>query len=285
MYRRAGAGLDAATKARLAEIAQRLATLGTSFSQNVLADEQDYTLTLETEDDLAGLPDFVRAAAQAAASRARHDRQARHHAVALQRRAVPAILRPPRPAREGVPRLDRARRPGRRDRQQGGDRRDGGAARRARQAARLRDLCALPARRRHGEDAGRGARPARSGLGAGARRRARRPRRHAGAGAAGGRQLHDRAVGLALLRREAAQGPLRHRRGDGEAVLPASPHHRCGVLHRLQAVRPDLRAPQGRRDLASRRDGVGGDRAGRPSPRPVLRRLLRASSPSARAPG
>ena len=60
MYKRAGAGLDVATKARLAEIAQRLATLGTSFSQNVLADEQDYTLTLESEEDLAGLPDFVR---------------------------------------------------------------------------------------------------------------------------------------------------------------------------------------------------------------------------------
>ena len=40
MYRRAGAGLDAATKKRLAEIAERLAVLGTTFSQNVLADEQ-----------------------------------------------------------------------------------------------------------------------------------------------------------------------------------------------------------------------------------------------------
>ena len=48
MYKRAGAGLDATTKKRLAEIAERLAMLGTSFSQNVLADEQGYTLTLET---------------------------------------------------------------------------------------------------------------------------------------------------------------------------------------------------------------------------------------------
>jgi peptidyl-dipeptidase Dcp len=68
MYKRAGAGLDAATKKRLAEIAERLAVLGTTFSQNVLADEQDYTLTLESEDDLAGLPDFVRAAARSAAA-------------------------------------------------------------------------------------------------------------------------------------------------------------------------------------------------------------------------
>ncbi len=68
MYRRAGAGLDATTKQRLAKIAERLATLGTTFSQNLLADEQAYTLTLETEADLAGLPDFVRAAARAAAA-------------------------------------------------------------------------------------------------------------------------------------------------------------------------------------------------------------------------
>mgnify|MGYP003346781185 CR=1 FL=1 len=38
---------------------------GTQFSQNILADEQSYTLVLETEADLAGLPDFVRAAARA----------------------------------------------------------------------------------------------------------------------------------------------------------------------------------------------------------------------------
>ena len=34
----------------------------------MLADEQAYTLVLESEDDLAGLPDFVRAAARAAAN-------------------------------------------------------------------------------------------------------------------------------------------------------------------------------------------------------------------------
>src|SRR5437660_9796625 len=64
---RAGAALDAVTKARLADINARLATLGTTFSQNVLADEQSYTLILDGEEDLAGLPDFVRAAARAAA--------------------------------------------------------------------------------------------------------------------------------------------------------------------------------------------------------------------------
>jgi peptidyl-dipeptidase Dcp len=66
-FRRAGAHLDAATKQRLAAISERLAVLGTAFSQNVLADEQDYILPLENEADLAGLPDFVRAAARNAA--------------------------------------------------------------------------------------------------------------------------------------------------------------------------------------------------------------------------
>src|SRR5262249_14274622 len=64
---RAGAALDAAAKARLADINARLATLGTAFSQNVLADEQSFTLALDGEEDLAGLPDFVRTAARAAA--------------------------------------------------------------------------------------------------------------------------------------------------------------------------------------------------------------------------
>jgi peptidyl-dipeptidase Dcp len=64
---RAGAGLNAAAKARLAGINVRLAMLGTTFSQNVLADEQSFTLVLDGEEDLAGLPDFLRAAARAAA--------------------------------------------------------------------------------------------------------------------------------------------------------------------------------------------------------------------------
>ena len=60
---RAGARLDGEAKQRMGEIMQRLATLGTRFSQNVLADEQAYRLVLDGEADLAGLPDFVRAAA------------------------------------------------------------------------------------------------------------------------------------------------------------------------------------------------------------------------------
>jgi peptidyl-dipeptidase Dcp len=66
-FRRSGAHLPPATKARLAAIGERLAGLSTAFSQNVLTDEQGYTLVLEGKDDLTGLPDFVIAAARAAA--------------------------------------------------------------------------------------------------------------------------------------------------------------------------------------------------------------------------
>jgi peptidyl-dipeptidase Dcp len=59
----AGARLDATAKKRMAEIMQRLATLGTQFSQNVLAEEQAWRLVLDGEDDLAGLPEALRAAA------------------------------------------------------------------------------------------------------------------------------------------------------------------------------------------------------------------------------
>jgi peptidyl-dipeptidase Dcp len=88
-FRRAGAPLDAAAKARLAEITERLATLGTSFSQNVLADEQAYTLVLETDDDLAGLPDFLRSAARAAAE---ERGLAAKHAITLSRSSVEPFL-------------------------------------------------------------------------------------------------------------------------------------------------------------------------------------------------
>jgi peptidyl-dipeptidase Dcp len=67
-FRRAGAALDDAAKRRLAEIMERLAALGTAFSQNVLADEQAFTLRLESEAELAGLPDFIRESLHSEAS-------------------------------------------------------------------------------------------------------------------------------------------------------------------------------------------------------------------------
>jgi len=69
-FTRAGAGLDADKKARLAAIGERLASLGALFGQNVLADEKAFALVLDGPDDLVGLPEsFVAAAAPAAAAR------------------------------------------------------------------------------------------------------------------------------------------------------------------------------------------------------------------------
>ena len=62
---RGGALLPAGKKARLAEVMERLSVLGTRFSQNLLADERSWFRPL-TEDDLAGLPAHVAAAARAA---------------------------------------------------------------------------------------------------------------------------------------------------------------------------------------------------------------------------
>ncbi|HEY0819126.1 MAG TPA: peptidase M3, partial [Rhizobacter sp.] len=64
---RAGAKLAPPDQQRYAQVVQRLAELHTRFGQNVLADESAYRLVLRTEDDLAGLPGFVRAAARQAA--------------------------------------------------------------------------------------------------------------------------------------------------------------------------------------------------------------------------
>ena len=69
MFVRAGAALASDAGECLKEIMQRLATLGTTFSQNVLADEKSWEMTLAA-DDLAGLPDsLIAAAAQAAKER------------------------------------------------------------------------------------------------------------------------------------------------------------------------------------------------------------------------
>jgi peptidyl-dipeptidase Dcp len=87
-FKRAGAALDAAAKARLAAINERLASLGTKFSQNVLADEQAFTLPLEHESDLAGLPEDVRAAAREAA----RERGLEGHVITLARSSVEPFL-------------------------------------------------------------------------------------------------------------------------------------------------------------------------------------------------
>ena len=62
---RSGAALEGGAEARMKEIKSRLASLGTAFTQNLLADERDWFMEL-SEDDLEGLPDFVVDAARAA---------------------------------------------------------------------------------------------------------------------------------------------------------------------------------------------------------------------------
>ena len=85
---RAGGALEQASQDRLAAINERLATLGTQFGQNVLADEKSYALVLD-ESDLAGLPDFARAAASAAAEERGHKGK---YAITLARSSCEGFL-------------------------------------------------------------------------------------------------------------------------------------------------------------------------------------------------
>jgi len=85
---RNGALLGPEEKARMAAIAERLATLHTLFGQNVLHDEREWRLVLGKA-DLDGLPDFARtAAAQAAEERGLGG----HYVVTLARSSIEPFL-------------------------------------------------------------------------------------------------------------------------------------------------------------------------------------------------
>jgi peptidyl-dipeptidase Dcp len=74
---RNGARLDAVAKAELSSLNQQLATLATTFSQNLLRDENDGAVLLDDATDLAGLSESLRvAAAEAAAARGQKGRWA-----------------------------------------------------------------------------------------------------------------------------------------------------------------------------------------------------------------
>lgn len=66
-FERSGAALSQPERVRVAEINERLATLSTSFGQNVLKDTNEFELVLEDDADLAGLPEFVKSAASSEA--------------------------------------------------------------------------------------------------------------------------------------------------------------------------------------------------------------------------
>ncbi|MDD7971178.1 M3 family metallopeptidase [Roseinatronobacter alkalisoli] len=85
MFVRAGAALQGKDAARLTDVKSRLASLGTQFTQNLLADERDWMMPL---DDLAGLPDFVVANARAAAQERGRD----GHVVTLNRSLIVPFL-------------------------------------------------------------------------------------------------------------------------------------------------------------------------------------------------
>jgi peptidyl-dipeptidase Dcp len=85
---RAGAQLPEPQRARFAQVMEKLAELTTRFGQNVLHDESSWQLALNSEADLAGLPPFVRAAAQQAAS----ERGLAGHVITLSRSLIVPFL-------------------------------------------------------------------------------------------------------------------------------------------------------------------------------------------------
>ena len=217
---RAGGALDKPEQDRLATINERLASLGTQFGQNVLADEKAYALLLE-EGDLAGLPDFARAAAKAAAE---ERGQPGKYAITLARSSCESFLQfsARRDLREKIFQAWIKR----------GE--NGGATD---NRALIAEMVSLRAERakllgfatyadyrlddQMAKTPAAGAQAARRSLGPRARQGRGRARRAAEDDRAGGRQFRAGAVGLALLRREAAQGALRPRRSRDQAVLPA----------------------------------------------------------------
>ena len=88
---RNGAQLEGADRTAFAQRATRLASLYTQFAQNVLADEASFQLVLRSEEDLAGLPEFVRQAArQAARERGMADENI--HVITLSRASLTPFM-------------------------------------------------------------------------------------------------------------------------------------------------------------------------------------------------
>ena len=86
---RAGAKLAKDHQERLATINEELAGLGAKFGQNVLADEKNWKLLLTDEDELAGIPDFLR---DSMAGAAREHGEDGKFAVTLSRSIIEPFL-------------------------------------------------------------------------------------------------------------------------------------------------------------------------------------------------
>ncbi|NRP69244.1 Peptidyl-dipeptidase dcp [Ensifer psoraleae] len=86
---KSGAKLDKPEQERLAAINEKLAGLGAKFGQNVLADEKNWALLLVSDEELAGLPEFLKDA-MAAAARDRGEEG--KYAVTLSRSIIEPFL-------------------------------------------------------------------------------------------------------------------------------------------------------------------------------------------------
>ena len=86
---RSGAKLPKADQERLAEINEKLASLGANFGQNVLADEKNWVMFLEQEEELQGLPDFL---IDSMAAQARDRGEDGKYAVTLSRSIIEPFL-------------------------------------------------------------------------------------------------------------------------------------------------------------------------------------------------
>lgn len=86
---RAGAKLPKPEQERLAAINEELAGLGANFGQNVLADEKNWKLSLSSDEELAGIPGFLRDAMAGAAKEHGEDGK---FAVTLSRSIIEPFL-------------------------------------------------------------------------------------------------------------------------------------------------------------------------------------------------
>lgn len=86
---RAGAKLEKPQQERLAAINEELAGLGAQFGQNVLADEKSWKLLLSSDEELAGIPDFLR---DAMAGAAKENGEEGKFAVTLSRSIIEPFL-------------------------------------------------------------------------------------------------------------------------------------------------------------------------------------------------
>lgn len=88
-FTRAGAALPQEQRDRLAAISEQLSTLSTTFSQNQLADTALWTMTLNGEEELAGLSEGLRAGALATGEALGRPGE---HVITLQRSSVEPFL-------------------------------------------------------------------------------------------------------------------------------------------------------------------------------------------------